>query len=156
MYRIIAPSKEEKKEVIEESKTAVAEETYIVEDEPIKEEVVEQPIAVVAPKKEEPKKIVSAPASTSSEAVSIMGTVVEQATGFPIIGANIIQKGTSNGTITDFDGNFVMRAEKDVVLLISYVGYQDQEVRAAQDSSDLSSSMANFRQRECDQNLHLR
>ena len=64
--------------------------------------------------------------------VDITGKV-QDANGEPLIGASVLEKGTSNGTITDFDGNFVMRAEKDVVLLISYVGYQDQEVRAAQD-----------------------
>ena len=107
---------EEEKETVEQPMTTVAESTSVVEEEPVKEEVVEQPVAVVAPKKEEPKKIVSAPASTSSEAVSIMGTVVEQATGFPIIGANIIQKGTSNGTITDFDGNFVLSVPNGTIL----------------------------------------
>ena len=122
---------EEEKETVEQPMTTVAESTSVVEEEPVKEEVVEQPVAVVAPKKEEPKKIVSAPASTSSEAVSIMGTVVEQATGFPIIGANIIQKGTSNGTITDFDGNFVLSVPNGTILEISYIGYKTIEVAAA-------------------------
>ena len=122
---------EEEKETVEQPMTTVAESTSVVEEEPVKEEVVEQPVAVVAPKKEEPKKIVSAPASTSSEAISIMGTVVEQATGFPIIGANIIQKGTSNGTITDFDGNFVLSVPNGTILEISYIGYKTIEVAAA-------------------------
>ena len=46
---------------------------------------------------------------------TITGTVVDAENGEPIIGANIIVKGTTNGTITDFDGNFVLSDRKSVV-----------------------------------------
>ncbi len=46
----------------------------------------------------------------------------------PIIGANIIEKGTSNGTVTDFDGNFSLEVTSGAALAISYIGYVDQEV----------------------------
>ena len=58
---------------------------------------------------------------------------VQDANGEPLIGASVLEKGTSNGTITDFDGVFTLSVETDALLVVSYVGYQDQEVRAAQD-----------------------
>ena len=122
---------EEKEEVAEEPANAVvAEDSSAQQTEQPKDEVVEQSV-VMAPVKEEPKKTYTAPATTSSEVVSIMGTVIEQATGFPIIGANVIQKGTSVGTITDFDGNFMLSVPKGVILEISYIGYKTIEVAAA-------------------------
>lgn len=63
--------------------------------------------------------------------VSITGQVVD-ANGEPLIGASVLEKGTSNGSITDFDGMFTLSVEKDALLLVSYVGYQSQEVRAAE------------------------
>lgn len=46
----------------------------------------------------------------------------------PIIGANIIEKGTLNGVITDFDGNYSISVAPDAILVISYIGYQPQEI----------------------------
>jgi uncharacterized alpha/beta hydrolase family protein len=48
---------------------------------------------------------------------------VSDASGEPIIGASVIVKGTTNGTITDFDGNFSLNAPAKSTLEISYVGY---------------------------------
>ena len=61
----------------------------------------------------------------------ISGTVVD-ATGEPAIGATVKEKGTSNGTITDFDGNFTIKVNEGAILVISYIGYQTQEVPAQQ------------------------
>ena len=58
---------------------------------------------------------------------TITGTIVD-AKGETIIGANIIEKGTSNGTITDYDGNFSLNVANNAVLRISYIGYLEQEV----------------------------
>lgn len=52
----------------------------------------------------------------------ISGTVVDNTTGVPIPGANIIEKGTSNGTMTDFDGNFNLEVPVNVTLVISSIG----------------------------------
>lgn len=57
----------------------------------------------------------------------VTGVVVDDV-GEPIIGANVIEKGTTNGTITDFDGKFSLSVESDAVLHISYIGYIAQEV----------------------------
>ena len=56
--------------------------------------------------------------------------VVQDIQGEPIIGANILVKGTANGTITDLDGNFQLTADADALLVISYIGYVTQELPA--------------------------
>lgn len=57
----------------------------------------------------------------------ITGTVVDFG-GEPLIGVSVLQKGTSNGTVTDFDGNFQLSVPQGETLLFSYVGYISQEV----------------------------
>lgn len=57
--------------------------------------------------------------------------IVKDTTGEPIIGANVIVKGTTNGTITDFDGNFLLNANKGDIIIISFIGYRSQEAQAA-------------------------
>lgn len=58
--------------------------------------------------------------------------VVKDATGETIIGASVLEKGTTNGTITDFDGNFSLNVSgNNAVLVISYIGFKAQEVSLA-------------------------
>ena len=60
----------------------------------------------------------------------LTGTVVDEA-GIPVIGANILVKGTTNGTITDLDGHFVLSDVPDnAIIVVSYIGYLDQEIPA--------------------------
>ena len=59
----------------------------------------------------------------------ITGTVVDPE-GEPIIGATIMEKGTSNGVITDIDGNFKMKVAAGTTLVISYIGFNTQELPA--------------------------
>lgn len=59
----------------------------------------------------------------------ISGTVVD-GTGEAVIGATVMEKGTSNGTVTDFDGNFKLKVAAGKKLTVSYIGYQTQEVAA--------------------------
>jgi len=59
----------------------------------------------------------------------ISGTVVDP-TGETVIGATVMEKGTSNGTVTDFDGNFTLKVEAGKTLVISFIGYLTQEVAA--------------------------
>ena len=54
---------------------------------------------------------------------------VSDATG-PIIGASVVEKGTANGTITDLDGNFNLNVKAGATLVVSYVGYKSEEVKA--------------------------
>ena len=67
--------------------------------------------------------------STIMYAQEISGTVVD-ATGESVIGATVMEKGTSNGTITDFDGNFKIKVEAGKTLVFSYIGFQTQELPA--------------------------
>ena len=67
--------------------------------------------------------------AASAQQITVSGTV-QDAQGEPIIGANILVKGTSNGTITDLDGNFQLKADADAILVISFIGYQTQELPA--------------------------
>ena len=53
---------------------------------------------------------------------------ITDSNGEPIIGASVVVKGTTNGTITDFDGNFTLEIPAKATLVISYVGYKTQEV----------------------------
>lgn len=59
---------------------------------------------------------------------SVSGTIKDQS-GEPVIGASILEKGTTNGTITDFDGNFTLNVAPGATLVISYIGYKNQEVK---------------------------
>ena len=62
------------------------------------------------------------------QSVTIKG-VVKDKTGEPIIGANVLEKGTTNGVITDFDGNFSLQvANKNSVVVVSFIGYKTQEI----------------------------
>lgn len=65
----------------------------------------------------------------SAQNIAITGKVIDDATAEPIIGASVVVKGTTNGTITDFDGNFKLSVQKGDVLHISYIGYVTQEVK---------------------------
>ncbi|WP_233551721.1 SusC/RagA family TonB-linked outer membrane protein [Parabacteroides sp. AF48-14] len=61
--------------------------------------------------------------------------VVKDNTGEPVIGANVVQKGTTNGTITDVEGRFSLDVPDKAVLLISYIGYTPKEVLVGSQSS---------------------
>ena len=73
--------------------------------------------------------------SAASEQVAAVQQT-RQATGHvtdsqgPLIGATVMEKGTNNGTVTDFDGNFTLNVKPGATLIISYVGYESQEVKA--------------------------
>lgn len=56
--------------------------------------------------------------------------IVKDAHGEPIIGASVVEKGSSNGSITDFDGNFSVSTTHGATLVVSYIGYKSQEVKA--------------------------
>ena len=60
---------------------------------------------------------------------TVTGTIVDE-TGETVIGATIIEKGTTNGTVSDFDGNFSINVKAGSTLVFSYVGYLTQELPA--------------------------
>ena len=67
-------------------------------------------------------------------AQTVTGNVVDE-TGEAVIGATVMEKGTKNATVTDFDGNFTIKLESGNVLTISYIGMQSQDVNVAGKSS---------------------
>nr|WP_242506825.1 TonB-dependent receptor [Parabacteroides goldsteinii] len=78
--------------------------------------------------------IVLSPGNIGKEVVQqsrVVTGVVKDMAGEPIIGANVSIKGTASGTTTDVDGNFSINAESGTVLLISYIGYNSQEIKIA-------------------------
>lgn len=66
-----------------------------------------------------------------AQAITVNG-IVKDKTGEAVIGANILIKGTTTGTITDFDGLFTLQANKGDIIVISFIGYQPQELLAAE------------------------
>ena len=61
--------------------------------------------------------------------------VILDSTGIPVIGANVIVKGTTNGTVTDLDGKFSLEVDNNAVLEISYIGYVTQEIKVGNQQS---------------------
>jgi TonB-linked SusC/RagA family outer membrane protein len=64
----------------------------------------------------------------------VTGTIVDQ-TGEPVIGANVVEVGTTNGTITDFDGKFTLEVGANAKLSISFIGYNSQTVAVGNQSN---------------------
>lgn len=60
-------------------------------------------------------------------AQEVSGTVTDN-TGMPLPGVNVVEKGTNNGTTTDFDGNYSINVGPEEVLVFSYIGFETQEV----------------------------
>lgn len=67
------------------------------------------------------------PLSTTQQKRQIRGTVSDTG-GQPVIGANVVEKGTTNGTITDMNGQFVLDVSPDALLIVSYIGYKAREI----------------------------
>lgn len=65
----------------------------------------------------------------STKEKKITGKIIDTK-GEPVIGATIMEKGTTNGTITDFDGNFTLNVSVNAIIDISYIGYQTQSIKA--------------------------
>ena len=65
--------------------------------------------------------------------VSAQATIngqVKDETGDGVIGASVVEKGTSNGTVTDFDGNFSLKCKPGATLVFTYIGFNPQELPA--------------------------
>lgn len=77
------------------------------------------------------KEIVS---NVQQQKKQITGNIVDS-NGVPIIGANIIEDGTTNGTVTDIDGNFTLSVDNNAVLRVSYIGYLEQNINTANNTN---------------------
>lgn len=68
--------------------------------------------------------------TATAQQITVTGTVTSSADGYGVIGAAVMEKGTSNGTTTDFDGNFTISVKQGAVLVFSSIGYTTQELPA--------------------------
>lgn len=85
--------------------------------------------------------------SLSAQNIKTLSGTITDELGDPIIGANIIEKGTTNGTITDLNGNFTLKASSRSTLVISYIGYNSKEVAVG------NQTQLNISLKESSQNL---
>jgi TonB-linked SusC/RagA family outer membrane protein len=76
----------------------------------------------------------SLPAITQQDGRRITGTVTD-AGGEPVIGANILEKGVTNGTITDLNGKFSLAIGNNATIVVSFIGYNTQEVAVGNQTS---------------------
>src|SRR3712207_374849 len=74
--------------------------------------------------------VMCATLSAFAQKVSVKGTVTDRQNE-PIIGASILEQGTSNGVATDLDGNFTIQVDKNATLRISYIGYKTRTLKAS-------------------------
>lgn len=80
------------------------------------------------------KPSVEATGKIQQQKKKITGTVVDEM-GEPIIGANIVEVGTTNGNVSDYDGNFTLEVANDAVIRVSYIGYLEQDISTVGKSS---------------------
>lgn len=66
--------------------------------------------------------------TVSAQQLTVKG-VVNDETNMPLIGATVLVKGSTNGTVTDFDGNFTIKVAKGGLISISYIGYKPQDIK---------------------------
>lgn len=66
--------------------------------------------------------------SAFAQKTSVTGVIKDNATNEPIIGANVLEKGTSNGTVTNIDGKFTISVTSTATLVVKYLGYKTQEI----------------------------
>ncbi|MBQ7426328.1 MAG: TonB-dependent receptor [Prevotella sp.] len=74
-----------------------------------------------------------APQEVQQATKKITGTVVD-AMG-PVIGASVVEKGTTNGTVTDFDGNFSLNVKPGATIVVSFIGFETQEIKVGEQSN---------------------
>lgn len=100
----------------------------IFENEPITYEIYDKHIVIKREIPSSKSDIESVPITKLSQGPVVTGVVFDE-NGLPLLGANVLEKGTTNGTQTDFDGNFTLSvADEKVTLMVSYLGYSSQEI----------------------------
>lgn len=78
------------------------------------------------------------PICAYAQTSEIKGSVIDAGTGEPLIGVSVVQKGTTNGVITDVDGQYVIKnVPENALLVFSYIGYDPQELHATSGTIDV-------------------
>ena len=67
---------------------------------------------------------------SAQSSVTVQGQILDATSQEPLIGVSVVEKGTTNGTITDFDGNFLLKVTSGATVSLSYIGYLTQEIKA--------------------------
>ena len=80
-------------------------------------------------------------ASVNQQKKLVEGTVTD-ASGEPIIGANVVEKGTTNGTITDLNGKFSLEITPGALLQVSYIGYNTKDITVSSNQSILAINLS--------------
>ncbi len=94
----------------------------LFEKEGVKYEITENNLILITPETTSP-----ALQESSQQKINITGVIVDELDE-PVIGANVVEKGTTNGTTSDIDGNFSLTVSDNAVLQVSYVGYISQDI----------------------------
>lgn len=81
--------------------------------------------------------LISAPALSAQNTVKVSGTVIEAATGDPVIGASVLVQGTTNGAVTGMDGQFSISVPRGSTLVVGSIGFKDHSFVASKDVSGL-------------------
>ena len=103
----------------------------LFENEGITYEITENNLILINPSQTLRKQAVQ----ESQQAKKKVTGIVKDQNGEPIIGANVVEKGTTNGTVTDVDGKFSLEIAEGGVLTVSYIGYTSREVAVGNQSS---------------------
>lgn len=77
------------------------------------------------------------PIALFAQTRDVKGVVRDASTGETLIGVTVVEKGTTNGTMTDLDGSYTLKVPQNAILLFSYVGYQDLELPADKNIIDV-------------------
>ncbi|WP_456087260.1 TonB-dependent receptor [Parabacteroides sp.] len=83
------------------------------------------------------KKEVAEPSATQQKQIIVKG-IVKDENGEPVAGANVVEKGTANGTITDMDGIFSLSVSENAKLSVTYIGYLDQVITVGKKQTSLN------------------
>ncbi|MBD5316969.1 MAG: TonB-dependent receptor [Bacteroides sp.] len=86
------------------------------------------------------------PGTLHAQAQEIHGTVIEAATGEPLIGASVIVVGSKTGTQTDFDGNFTLSAAPGSTIKVTYIGYQPDQQKVKAGTANYTFALADDKQ----------
>ena len=78
--------------------------------------------------------------SLAAQTRTVTGTLTDEGTGDPLIGATVQVKGTTRGTVTDIDGTYSIEADPSETLVVSYTGYAPQEI-AVGETGEISLAM---------------
>ena len=74
--------------------------------------------------------------------IQVKGKVIDADSSEPMIGVSVLVKGSTIGTVTDFDGNFVLTTPDKATLQLSYIGYKTIEIRAVDNMNIIMESDA--------------